>query len=70
MAKKMALGGSMEHFGNLEMFFFKTGVFVFGLFLVSVIPAFGNWVMNTHWAWFLGVFVVCWVVVIKTYWKK
>ncbi len=75
MAKKNVLkeqkflGGSMKNFNNLDLFFFKLGVTTFVLFLVSVIPAFAKWVMDTHWGWFLGIFVVCWIVVMKKYWS-
>lgn len=68
--KQIFLGGSMENFGNLDLAVLKTGVVVFALFLVSVIPPFGKWVMNTHWGWFLGVFVVLWAWVMKKYWEK
>jgi hypothetical protein len=31
----------------------KLSVFFFTLFLVSVWEGLANWVMDTHWAWFL-----------------
>ena len=68
--KKLMFGASMKNMGNFEVFLFKTGVFIFTLFLVSVIPAFANWVTNTHWGWFLGIFVVMWIFVMKALWRK
>jgi hypothetical protein len=68
--KQTFLGGSMSNFSNLDFGIFKTGVALFVLFLVSVIPAFGRWVMDTHWGWFLGLFIICWIWVIKKYWEK
>ena len=68
--KKLIFGVSMENMGNFELFLFKTGVFIFALFLVSLIPALANWVTNTHWGWFLGVFVIIWIPVMKALWRK
>ena len=68
--KKLMFGVSMENMGNLELFLFKLGILVFSLFLVSAIPSFATWVTNTHWGWFLGVFVVIWAFVCKALWKK
>ncbi len=31
----------------------KWSVFLMVLFLVSVWPDFANWVISTHWSWFL-----------------
>jgi len=63
-------GASMKNMSNLDVFLFKFGIFIFTLFLVSVIPGFANWITNTHWAWFLVPFVVIWIFVMKTLWKK
>ena len=68
--KQMFMGGSMSNFTTIDLGIFKTGVALFLLFLVSVIPPFGRWVMNTHWAWFLGLFIICWIWVAKKYWGK
>ena len=70
MKKKLMFGVSMKNMSNFDVFLFKTGVFIFALFLVSGIPSFANWVINTHWAWFLGPFIVIWIFVMKALWKK
>ena len=68
--KKLMFGVSMEKMNNFEVFLFKLGIFIFSLFLVSAIPTFANWVTSTHWGWFLGVFVVVWIFVMKALWRK
>jgi len=71
MAKKrLMFGASMDGMSNFEVFLFKTGVFLFTLFLVSAIPTFASWVTNTHWGWFLGPFIVMWIFVMKALWRK
>jgi len=70
MAKKLMFGVSMENMSNFEVFLFKLGILVFTLFLISVCPACANWVTNTHWGWFLGVFVVIWIFVMRALWRK
>lgn len=68
--KRFMMGFSFEHFSNFDVFLFKLGITTFVLFMVSVWPAFTNWVANTHWGWFLGVFVICWIRVLQKGWKK
>jgi len=68
--QKLMFGVSFKNFSNLDTFLFKLGITTFVLFLVSIWPAFSGWVMRTHWGWFLGVFVVCWIFVIRKLWQK
>lgn len=67
---KLMFGVSLKDFNNFDVFLFKLGITVFVLFVVSVWPAFTNWVTSTHWGWFLGVFVVIWAYVMRKLWKK
>ncbi len=44
------------NFKNLKVWdigLIKWSSIIFTLFVVSVWPAFTNWVTNIHWAWFL-----------------
>ena len=68
--KKLLFGVSFKNFNNLDAALFKLGITTFVLFMVSIWPAFTEWITNTHWGWFLGVFVVCWIWVCKKMWKK
>jgi hypothetical protein len=70
MAEKLMFGVTMEHMNNFDVFLFKLGIFTFSLFLVSVWPAFAKWTTTTHWGWFLGIFVICWIFVMRKLWKK
>ena len=68
--KKLMFGASFKNFSNFDTFLFKLGITTFVLFMVSVWPAFAGWVTNTHWGWFLGIFVLCWIQVMRKLWKK
>jgi hypothetical protein len=59
MAKKrLIFGTTFEHFDTFDAALLKLSLIAFALFLVSLWPAFRNWVTNTSWVWFL----VAWIV--------
>jgi hypothetical protein len=56
--------------GLLDVGLTKLSVFLFTLFLVSVWEGLANWVMNTHWAWFLVASLVIAIKPIITVFKE
>jgi hypothetical protein len=48
----------------------KLAVLCATLFLVSIWSGFANWVINTHWAWFLVISLVAAIKPVMTVFKK
>lgn len=48
----------MKRMDTLDVGLIKWASIVFALFVVSVWPAFANWVVSVHWGWFLGVALI------------
>jgi hypothetical protein len=44
---------NFKKFKTSDIAFTKLSVFFVTLFLISVWNGFANWVIKTHWAWFL-----------------
>jgi len=44
---------NLKNLTVLDIGLIKWSVLFCTLFLVSVWPAFANWIIGTHWAWFL-----------------
>ena len=49
---------NFKNFGLWDIGLTKLAVFSATLFLISLWSGFANWVMNTHWAWFLIIALV------------
>lgn len=56
--KRLFLGATLKYFDVFDVALLKLCLIAFALFLVSVWPAFANWVVNTSWVWFLVAFIV------------
>lgn len=68
--KKLLFGVTLKYLNSFDMALLKISIMAFVLFVVSAWPAFANWVINIHWAWFLVVWIVFMIVPIKKIWKK
>ena len=68
--KRLILGTTLKYLNTFDMGLLKLAIITFGLFLVSVWPAFANWVINTHWAWFLVTFIIFAIMPATKVWKK
>jgi len=68
--KKLLFGITLKHLGIFDMALLKFSIFSFGLFLVSVWPAFADWVTNIHWAWFLVAGIIFMIIPVTKIWKK
>ncbi len=69
MGKKLWFGMSLDKWTQWDIGLFKLSVACFALFLVSVWPAFGAWVLNTHWLWFLGLAILAMIKPMMLLWK-
>lgn len=49
---------NLKNFEVWEIGLIKWSSIIFALFVVSVWPAFANWVIQTHWGWFLAVSLI------------
>ena len=56
--KRLIFGTTFKYFETLDVALLKLTLITFGLFLVSVWPAFAKWVTGTSWIWFL----IAWII--------
>ena len=68
--KKLLFGMTLKYLNTLDMTLLKLAIMSFVLFLVSLWPAFANWVTNTHWVWFLVAWVIFMILPVIKVWKK
>ncbi len=68
--KKLWFGATLKHYTTLDMAFLKIAIMAFILFLISAWSAFADWVINTHWAWFLAAWILFAIVPVIKAWKK
>ena len=48
----------------------KLATIAFAFFLISVWHGLGNWVMEVHWAWFLGAMILFSIKPWTSFWGK
>jgi hypothetical protein len=68
--KRLLFGTTLKYLTTFDMAIIKLAIMVFVLFFISVCPLFANWVINTHWAWFLIVWIILLIPSVKKVWKK
>jgi hypothetical protein len=68
--KRLLFGTTLKYLNTFDMALLKLAIIVFTLLLVSAWPAFANWVIKTHWAWFLVAWIVFIIPSIRKVWKK
>jgi hypothetical protein len=61
---------SYKKFKICDIGLIKLSSFVGALFLISVWPAFANWVTETYWVWFLVVAIILAIKPLMTVFKK
>lgn len=68
--KRLLFGTTLKYLNTFDMAILKLAIMVFVLFVVSAWPAFANWVINTHWAWFLVIWIILAIPPVRKTWKK
>jgi len=68
--KRLIFGTTLKYLNTFDMGLLKLAIIAFGLFLVSAWSVFANWVINTHWAWFLVACIVFATIPATKIWKK
>ena len=68
--KRLWFGTTLKYFNTFDMAILKLAIMIFVLFVVSAWPAFANWVINTSWVWFLVIWAVLCVPLLRKAWKK
>ncbi|MFH1448443.1 MAG: hypothetical protein ABIG39_06270 [Candidatus Micrarchaeota archaeon] len=58
-----------KNYGLLDIAMVKSAVFFATLGLVSLVPAFANWVTGTHWALFFAIGIILSVKPLIKSWK-
>ena len=61
---------NFKNLGFWDISLTKLSVLSATLFLVSIWDGFADWAMNTHWAWFLVVSLVCAIKPLMAVFKK
>ncbi len=51
----MTIQKNIKNYTLLDIGLIKWSAMLFALFIVSALPVFGEWVIETHWIWFLGI---------------
>ncbi|MDD4290480.1 MAG: hypothetical protein PHH83_04430 [Patescibacteria group bacterium] len=68
--KKLLFGTTVKHFNTFDMTLLKLALMTFTLFIVSLWPAFANWVINTSWVWFFFAWIIFMLKPLIKAWKK
>ena len=61
---------NIKNLGFWDIGLVKLYVLAVTFFLVSVWPGLATWVMDTHWAWFLGAAIIFVIKPVRQLFKK